>query len=52
MIKVENLTKTYPGKVPTPALKGSRLMLLKENLLRLWAEVVLANQPYYTSWDF
>lgn len=22
MIKVENLTKTYPGKVPTPALKG------------------------------
>lgn len=22
MIKVENLVRTYPGKIPTPALKG------------------------------
>ncbi|HLM83704.1 MAG TPA: ABC transporter ATP-binding protein [Candidatus Bathyarchaeia archaeon] len=33
MIKVENLKKTYPGKVPTPALKGVTFSVAKGEIL-------------------
>jgi putative ABC transport system ATP-binding protein len=35
MIKVENLKKTYPGKVPTPVLKGISFEVSKGELLIL-----------------
>lgn len=35
MIKVENLKKTYPGKVPTPALKGVSFEITKGEFVAL-----------------